>query len=325
MAFPNVSDIVATTIENRSRKIANNVLKNNALLARLRKKGKIKPVSGGSVIFQELSYAENANFGWYSGYDLLPIGASDVISAAQFPWKQAAVPVTVSGLEKLQNSSKEQMIDLLEARISVAEDTMVNNLAAAIYSDGTGYGGKQVAGLAAAVPVTPTTGTYGSIDRSVWSFWQPQLTTTSGVNPTGGATGNVQGYLNTHWAKMVRGKDRTDLVIMDTNWWGVYMSSLQALQRFVDVDTANLGFPSVKFMDADVVLDGGLGGFCPAWSCWFLNTDYIFYRPHKDRDIVPLDPEKRHGTNQDAEVSIIGWAGNMTMSNSFLQGFLKGY
>jgi len=69
MAFANAnySDILATTIENRSRKIADNVTNNNAVLKRLSQKGKIKPFSGGVKILQELSFAENSNAGWYSG------------------------------------------------------------------------------------------------------------------------------------------------------------------------------------------------------------------------------------------------------------------
>jgi hypothetical protein len=69
MAFsnPNYSDILATTIENRSKKIADNVTNNNAVLAQLKKKGRIKTFSGGHKILQELSFAENVNGGWYSG------------------------------------------------------------------------------------------------------------------------------------------------------------------------------------------------------------------------------------------------------------------
>lgn len=70
MAFPNVSDIVATTIEKRSKKIQDNVTKNNGLLAYIKDKGNVREISGGSVIFEELSFAENGNAGWYSGYDL---------------------------------------------------------------------------------------------------------------------------------------------------------------------------------------------------------------------------------------------------------------
>src|SRR6188768_441823 len=118
MAFPNVSDIIATTIENRSGKIADNVTKNNAVLSQMSTKGRIKTVSGGSKIFQELSFAENANVGWYSGYDLLPVAAQDVISAAEYEFKQAACPIVVSGLDQLKNAGREQMIDLLEGRLN---------------------------------------------------------------------------------------------------------------------------------------------------------------------------------------------------------------
>ena len=161
MAFPNISDILATTIESRTRKVADNVTNNNALLAKLSAKGKIKTFSGGSKILQELSFAENSNAGWYSGYDLLPVGVSDVISAAEFDIKQSAVPVVISGLEMLQNSGREQIIDLLEARLSVAESTLSNLISDGLYSDGTANGGKEIGGLDIAVPVDPTTGTYG--------------------------------------------------------------------------------------------------------------------------------------------------------------------
>jgi hypothetical protein len=174
MAFANanISDIVATTIESRTKKIADNVTSNNALLARLQRRGNIKTFSGGYKILQELSFAENANTGWYSGYDLLPVGVSDVISAAEYSIKQAAVPVIISGLEQLQNSGPEQMIDLLEGRIKVAESSMSNLISAGIYSDGTGAGGKELDGLEAAVPLLPAAAPYGGIDGAVFTFWQ---------------------------------------------------------------------------------------------------------------------------------------------------------
>ena len=321
MAFPNssISDIIATTIESRSGVIADNVTKNNALLARLSAKGKVKTFSGGSTILQELSYAENGNFGWYSGYDLLPVAAQDVISSAQFAIKQAAVPVVVSGLEQLQNSGKEAIIDLVEQRLEVAEATMMNQLSGGLYSDGTGYGGKQLTGLAAAILATPTSGTYGGIDRSTWTFWRNQVGTTGALT-----TSNVQSRMNYLWALCVRGKDRPDLIVVDNNVWATYMASLQALQRFTGAESAQLGFPSVKFMDADVVLDGGIGGYAPANVGYFLNTNYLFFRPHKDRNMVPLSPRTRPATNQDAEVQILGWAGNLTCSNMSLQGYFPG-
>lgn len=322
MSFPNVSDIVATTIQNRSRQIADNVTKNNALLARLNQRGNVKTISGGSSILEELSFAENGNAGFYSGYDLLPVAAQDVISAAEYSIKQFAVPVVMSGLEMLQNSGKEAFIDLLEARLNVAEATMMNKLAQSVYSDGTGSGGKEITGLNAAVASTNTSGTYGGIDRATWSFWRNQKYDFSDNTVTPGPT-TIQNAMNTLWASCTRGNDRPDLIVVDTIFWGFYMSSLQAIQRFTSADTGNLGFPSLKFMDADVVLDGGIGGYCPSQTGFFLNTKYIKWRPHKDRNMVALSPNRRYAINQDAEVQILGWAGNLTCSGAQFQGRLQ--
>lgn len=313
MAFPNVSDIIATTIESRTRKIADNVTDNNALLKKLSMSGKIKTFSGGSKIYQELSFQENQNAGFYSGYDLLPVAASDVLSAAEFEIKQAAVPVVISGLEQLQNSGKEKMIDLMESRMTVAEATMANLICTSLYSDGTGYGGKEITGLDLAIPLDPTTGTYGGINRATWTFWRSQLRDSAN-------TSAIQADMNGLWANLVRGTDRPDLIVMDDVVWEAYVASLQAQQRFTQADVGDLGFPTLKFMGTDVCLDGGIGGSCPAGTSFFLNSKYIHYRPHRDRNMVPLSPNRRYATNQDAEVQILAWAGNLTMSGSQFQG-----
>ena len=323
MAFPNISDILATTIENRSKKVADNVTNNNALLMKLKQGGRIKPFSGGHKILQELSFAENSNAGWYSGYDLLPVGISDVISAAEYEIKQAAVPVVISGLEQLQNAGREQMIDLMEARLEVAENTMANLITGGLYSDGTAAGGKQIDGLDAAVPVDPTAAPYGGIDGNTFTFWQNAVsdqTAAAGLDPT-----QIQGFWNLLWAELVRGQDRPDLIMCDTTVWNAYVASLQAQQRFTNTNSADAGFATLKFMDADVCLDGGIyngnsGSGAPAGTAYFLNTKYIHYRPHSARNMVPLSPNRRYATNQDAEVQIMAWAGNLTTSGRQFQG-----
>jgi len=323
MAFanPNYSDILSTTIENRSKKLADNVTNNNALLKRLSAKGKIKPFSGGWKILQELTFAENSNAGYYSGYDLLPVGVSDVISSSEYEIKQAACPVVISGLEILQNSGKERMIDLLEGRLSVAEATMSNLITSGLYSDGTGSGGKEIDGLNAAVPIDPTAAPYGGIDGNVFSFWQNAVSdnTAAAVTPS-----TIQGLMNGLWAQLVRGMDRPDLIMADNVFWTTYIDSLQAQQRFTNTQSADAGFMSVKYMDADVVLDGGIyngtGSGAPAGTAFFLNSDYLAYKPHSARNMVPLSPNRRYSTNQDAEVQILAWAGNMCTSGRMFQG-----
>ena len=329
MAFANstVSDIIATTIQSRSGKLADNVTLNNAVLDRLRKRGNVRPFSGGNVILEEIMYNDTNtnNTNSYSGYETLNIAPNSPISAAQFPIAQYASAVTISGLEMLQNSSKEAIIDLLEGRVQVAEGQLLNRIQTDIYGDGTGNGGKNLTGLAAAVADSPSTGVYGGINRATWSFWRNQAF--SGVTNGGAAVSaaNIQSYMTQLAIKLVRGQDKADLIVADNNYYSLYVNSLQAIQRVTSVDEGAAGFASLKFYgggtSADVVLGGGIGSQATANHMWFLNTNYIYFRPHTDRNFAPIGGE-RQSVNQDAVVKLIGWAGNMTSSGPQFSGVL---
>jgi hypothetical protein len=114
----------------------------------------------------------------------------------------------------------------------------------------------------------------------------------------------------------------------DGTVWNAYIASLQAQQRFSNTNEGDAGFMTVKFMDADVCLDGGIyfpsvasgGTGAPGGTAFFLNTDYLKYCPHANRNMVPLSPTKRYAVNQDAETQILAWAGNLTVSGRRMQG-----
>jgi hypothetical protein len=329
MAFANstVSDIIATTIQSRSGKLADNVTLNNAVLDRLRKRGNVRPFSGGNVILEEIMYNDSNtnNTNSYSGYETLNISPNSPISAAQFSIAQYASAVTISGLEMLQNSSKEAIIDLLEGRVQVAEGQLMNRIQTDIYGNGTGNGGKNLTGLAAAVADSPSTGTYGGINRATWSFWRNQAF--SGVTDGGAAVSaaNIQSYMTQLAIKLVRGNDKADLIVADNNYYSLYVNSLQAIQRVTSAEEGAAGFASLKFYgggtSADVVLGGGIGNQATANHMWFLNTNYIYFRPHADRNFTPIGGE-RQSVNQDAVVKLIGWAGNLTSSGPQFSGVL---
>lgn len=325
--FANLSDIVSTTIQNRSGALADNVTNNNALLAKMRERGNVKLFSGGNVILQELMYNDPAteNSGSYSGYDLIDITPNSPISSAQFDIKQYAAAVSINGLEMLQNAGKEQIIDLLEGRIQVAEAQLTNDISAGIYSDGTGNGGKDITGLALAVAASPSSGTYGGINRANWSFWRNiafDATTDGGAAAT---SANIQSYMNRVAVQLVRGSDRPDIIVAGNNYYRAYLESLQAIQRISSESSAGAGFTSLKYFGAgfncDVYLDGGIGGQLNTNRMYFLNTKYLFFRPHRDRNFVPIGGD-RESVNQDAMVRLIGWAGNLTCSGARYNGVL---
>ena len=318
MASPNLTEIVTTTIDHYSSSLADNVLNHNPLLYHLNERGNVKPVSGGVRILENLMYQENSTVKFYSGYEALDVSASDVLTSAEFDWKQLNCNVVISGLEEGQNSSREAMHNLLESRIAVAEKTMQNTVASSIYSNGTGTGGKEITGLQAAVADTPTSGTYGGINRGTYAFWRNQVVDGSSAAGTAVSATNIQTLMNKLWIRCVRNADMTDIITADANYYEFYWNSLQANQRFTSDRKGSAGFESVAYKgDTTVYYDSN----APANHMYFLNSDYLFFRPHSRRNFI-TDPE-RVSTNQDAIVVPLFWMGNMTCSNASLQGVLK--
>lgn len=318
MASPNLSEVVTTTLRNRSGEVADNVSKGNALLAKLKEKGAWKAATGRSIV-QELDYAENGTFMYYSGSEVLNISSSDVISAAEFDWKQAAVAVTWNGLEiDVQNTGSAQVVDLLEARIKNAQRTMKNNITIGLYSDGTGTGGKQIGGLQHIVADAPTTGTVGGINRANYSFWRNQVfDATSDGSATSATT--IQSNMNSAFLECTRGSDKPDLILADSVYYKYFLSSLQEIQRLTDPSMAKLGFQNLMYQTAPVVYEDSTG--MPASHMYFLNTDYLHFRYAPKRLFKPL--ESVRSINQDAQVQFITFAGNLTCSNASLQGVYK--
>tara|TARA_R110000868_G_scaffold3223_10_gene21236 strand:- start:1053 stop:1847 length:795 start_codon:yes stop_codon:yes gene_type:complete len=186
---------------------------------------------------------------------------------------------------------------------------------------------KNITGLGAAVPDAPSTGTYGGINRATWTFWRS--TKYSGVTDGGSAVSasNIQQYMDSIAVQLIRGTDKPDLIVADNNYYRLYLQSLQSIQRISDSgsSSAGAGFASLKYygagMASDVVLDGGIGSAATANHMWFLNTKYMMFRPHADRNFVPIGGE-RQAINQDAVVKLVGWAGNLTSSGPQFCGVL---
>lgn len=320
-ANTNFDEIVTTTLKNRTGKIADNVTANNALLRELSKKGNIMLEDGGQTLVEELDFQENGTFKYYSGNELLNVDATDVDSAAEFDWKQAAVSVQISGLKQRQNSGSNRVINLLAAKIKNAENTMSNNLSTGIFSDGTGSSGKQIGGLQLLVADSPSTGTVGGINRANFSFWRNVSYDASSDGGAAATSANIQDYMNAVWIQLVRGMDCPDTIIADNNYYNLFQQSLQSIQRITSAKSGSAGFESLEYCgsggSAPVVLDNGAG----ANRMYFLNTDYLFFKAHRDANFTVTD--EKQSINQDAIVKQILFMGNMTASNCSLQGVLK--
>lgn len=314
------TELVTTTFRNHRSKLIDNVSNNNALLAYLKRKRKMRTESGGTEIAIPLEYAENGTYQRYSGYDVLNVQQSDVFTAAKFDWRQIAINVTASGRELRINKGKERIINLAKSRLKNAMNTFNNNFSSDIYSDGALS--NQVNGLQALI-ADAGTGTVGGIDSSTWTFWKNVVQ--SAAAPLQGGAGitpsnsTIQSLMLPLWLELVRGGDKPDLIVSSNEYYSFYEESLTDLKRYTSTESATGGFISLKYKSADVIFDGNSG--IPDTRMYFINTDYLELVAHTDANLTVNDEMRPY--NQDAVVIPILWMGNLTVSNRSLQGVLK--
>jgi hypothetical protein len=313
MADANVGALVATTLRNRRKSLADNVTVNNALLDRMDKKGQLKEVAqGGRTIFEPLIHGSNSSVQFYDGYDTFtpPTVTQETIDGSEWNWKQLGGFVAISGREQVMNSGKAQVVDLVEARIKQLQAQLRNTASTSLYSDGTGSSGKEFGGLRLIVADDPTAaGTVGGINQVTNTFWRNYF---SAAAATTSAT--VTARMNAAWLNTIRGTDKVDLILADDDMFTYYWTSLQANARFTDPKSADAGFTSLKYMSADVVYDDA----CPDKHMYFLNTDSLAFRYAPNRWFEVGDAQKV--LNADYSVTPVWVMGNLTCNNRALNG-----
>lgn len=317
MAIPNsdYTEVLTTTIANYRNEMADNILNHNPLLAYFKMNGNADPADGGAELLENLSYAENSTFGWYSGYEQLDTGASDTMTSANFAWKQANVNVAMSGLEKMKNAGKSRMHSLIKNRIKNAEKTMQNKISEALYYSNTESSGKAIGGLQHLVADNPGSGTVGGIAESGNTWWHNEVYDFSAEGVTA-SPATIQTALNLVYLRCIRGTDHPKLIVAGETFYNYFHESLQPQQRFTAATKAVGGFDALEYRQAKVCYDPN----CASNRMYVLNPYYLFFRPHGDRNFVTEDD--KISVNQDAIVVPMYWGGNMTVSNRALQGVI---
>lgn len=327
MASPNstFTELVSSTFRKVRTSVADNVSNRNALLKYMKKRGNYRREDGGLTIVTPLEYATNTTYQRYSDWDELNISASDVISAAEYQWRQIAINVVSSGRELRINSGESRIFNLAKSKLKNAIHTYNNNFSSDIYSSGSLA--NQVNGLQALISDSGT-GTVGGITSGTspgqWEFWMNKVQSAAaplqgGAAITPGPT-TMESLMLPLWLDLDRGPDdQPDLIVYSNDYYTFYEQSQTSLKRYMDKDMADGGFVALKYKSADVLFDGGSG--IPAAHGYFINTRYLELVAHRDADLEVMDEIRP--VNQDGAVVCILWMGNLTLSNRSKQGVQK--
>ncbi len=314
--------VLSMALEDRSRGYEDLVSNVVPLFNMLKRKGLVKNYSGPRI--RETLQIGKPTGQWYSGYDFLDNPPVELFNDAYWTPKMLAVPISLTNEEILNNSGEAQIMDVLESYMDIAETTLVETLEAGLYSDGTANNGKQITGLAAAVPVVATTGTYGGIDRATYALWRTSSFDANSFNTAIGTQVNaatIRPFLTQIFMARSRGRQSADILLMSNEHYTAYDASLVAAQRITAEKGVNgLGFNNLAYIGAGrevaVVMGGGIGSAIPANTTFGLNSDTLRLRVNPLRNMDKLFPgDGMMPINQDAIANFIGWMGELTMTN----------
>lgn len=304
----NFDALLSTTLANYRNQLTDNVFTARPLTYMLMEKGRIRMLNGGTKIVEPLIYGQNSTVASYSGYDTISLTAQDGISAAEYDWKQYAASIAISGIEEAKNNGEQEIINLLEAKIMQAEESMREGFNQMFFGDGTGNSGKNWNGLGNIVESGNTVGGINSAGGQGNDWWRSYEENTAGAL--------TLAYMNTAYNSVSVGNDHPDVVLTTQTLFEKYEALLQPQLRYTDTKTADAGFQNLLFKAAPVMYDV----HNTAGVVYFLNTKYLTLVGHSGKWFQQTEfvrPE-----NLDARYALIMCYGNLTCRNRAKQGKL---
>lgn len=311
MSNPNYSAILSTTLNNYRKTLTDNIFKDRPLGWWLTDKKRTRMISGGNKIIEPLLYA-GGQANSYSGWDQLALTPQTGISAAEFDWKQIYASVAISGLEEAQNNGEEEVLNLLDAKIMQAEETLKDLVNTMLWADGTGNSGKHWAGIQSYITLTNTS--VGGIDGATQAYWR------NIVSDPGTAVPITLKLLFDCINQAAKGNDKTDALFTTLSIYSSVESLFQPQVQYMDVKAANAGFENLTIKGVPLFFDNAAA----AGKVYGINSKYLTVVGHKDRWFKNSDfvdgTASAHATSGlsntvDGRYSMITAYGNLTCRN----------
>jgi hypothetical protein len=315
--------VLSTALEMRSSAIEDLVSDSVPLFNVLKRKGLMRTYSGPRI--RQTLQIDKSQAQWYNGWDYLDNPPIELFNDAYWTPKMVAVPISLTMEEILNNEGENQVFDIFESYMEAAEGALVDAMDEALHSDGTGDGGKQLTGVAGAIPVSPSTaGTYGGINRNDYALWRTSSFDANGDFSAIGtqvSSTTIRPMLTRIMGQRSRNTRAADLLMMSEDHYWAYDAATLNIQRIArEGSLASLGFSAIEYVGggrrAEIVLASGLNNNMPANTTYGLETASLRLRYNEQRNFAKLfKGTGQMPINQDAIAQFIGWMGELTLIN----------
>jgi hypothetical protein len=164
----NIGETLAAAMPRFEKTFKDQVFDETPLLNFMKANGGIETKSGGASYVQVPLLHATGTSEWFAGTDSLNVTPVDTLDAAQFYWRNLNASITITLEDELNNSGKEQIVDLLDAKIMQAKLTISANLNESIYTGTGAESRKRIVGL----QTLAGTGSVGGINGATYADWR---------------------------------------------------------------------------------------------------------------------------------------------------------
>ena len=259
--------------------------------------------NGGKEIQADLMYSGNSAQ-YFSGYDVLNTDAVDGVTAAFYPFRYAAVPITINYTEEMENRKSDAAMKLLAVKTEQSMLTLRDQINASLYSAQTGKAPLGFQDIIADEPATTPT-TLGGITISSNSWWKNKAenatadTSFKTIVNTNFYEGMIR--MSTLWNEVSEGNEQPTNIFTSNAIYADYEEIFEGTgyQRLTAKDKPGVDGRLPSFRGVPVQYDRD----CASDRIYFLNTKYL--KMHMQSGMNFAKSPFKEPANQMAKVGFI--------------------
>jgi len=268
MSTWNVGQTLAAAMPRFEKTFKDQVFDETLILNYLKNNGGIETKDGGASYIQVPLMHAIGTSEWFSGTDSLNVTPVDTLDAAQYYWRNINASIVITMEDELNNTGKEQIVSLLDAKIKQAKLTISDALNESIYTGTGSESRKRIVGLQTLVG----TGTVAGIAGATYTDWQAYVESTS----TALTIAQMKTARNT--LNQGKGGSPVKFIVTTQTLFEKYEALLtptyqmDPLVRSKEVERlGDVGFTALSYAGIPVVFDEDV----PSGEMYFLNAENL--------------------------------------------------
>lgn len=287
------NDLVSSTAAHFIPGVFRQTITDHPLLRRFMSKQKDITGMGKQIEF-EVSFGDNESVQFItSPAQSFTFSSQSVLTKGKVDPSLLVGHVLFEETEKRQNSSSEQIVNLVEERINQLRETFERKLSKALFSNGYLSGKPATKGLKFWVPTNPGSLTIANLPESSYPWWKSQARNSCGSWATNGYGGSALNYPRNMFLSCTDGSRKPDLVVSSQGVFELFHDYLLGKVQITLPgnfrpygDTTATPGSEFSFMGAEYLWDKD----CDSGTMLFLHTDsfQLAVTPGMNFDMLPI-------------------------------------